>query len=99
MNAVKVGAILTAETGEKTTTQSYYANYMRDEVVNGVACAVYEMTMPNAFTTQVGTQTIVVNVVNININNYIQADVNEESVGTYYVRTGTVGNYTYTSVN
>ena len=98
MNAVKVGAILTSETGEKVNTQSYYANWIRDDKVLGVDYAIYEMTMPNAFTVAVGEQTIVVNVVNININNYIETEVTAESVGSYYVRSGEEGNYTYTRV-
>lgn len=65
VNTINIGAILTAENGTQTTTVPYYPNYVQDEIVNGVEYAVYSLSMPNTFTAFVGTQTIVVNVVNI----------------------------------
>lgn len=65
VNTINIGAILTAENGTQTTTVPYYPNYVQDEIVNGVEYAVYSLSMPNTFTAFVGTQTVVVNIVNI----------------------------------
>lgn len=65
VQTINIGAILTAENGTQTTTVPYYPDYVQDEIVNGVEYAVYSLSMPNTFTAFVGTQTAVVNIVNI----------------------------------
>lgn len=65
VQTINIGAVLTAENGTQTTTVPYYPDYVQDEIVNGVEYAVYSLSMPNTFTAFVGTQTAVVNIVNI----------------------------------
>ena len=64
-NTVKTGAILTAENGARITTKGYYANYVKDEVIDGVTYSVFSQTMPREYAVYVGTQTIIVNVAGI----------------------------------
>ena len=64
-NTVKTGAILTAENGARITTKGYYANYVKDEVIDGVTYSVFSQTMPKEYAVYVGTQTIIVNVAGI----------------------------------
>lgn len=70
-NAIKIGALLTAENGSQVTTDSYYLNYLKDDVYfdaianKTVECSVYERTLPKEFTVYPGNQQLVVNVVSI----------------------------------
>lgn len=70
-NAVKVGALLTATNGSQITTDSYYLNYLRDDVYfdydtnETVECSVFERLLPKEFTVYPGNQQIVTNVVSI----------------------------------
>ena len=65
LNAVKTGGLLTAENGTTITTSAYYASFIGEKVVDGVQYAIFEQQMPKEYTIYSGTQTIVVNVVNI----------------------------------
>lgn len=65
INAVKIGAILTSTSGALVNTNSYFLDYVDDEVVNGITYAVYERQLPQEFTVYQGTQQIVANLVNI----------------------------------
>ena len=69
VTAVKTGAILTATNGARITTNSYYADYKGDQVVDGKNYAVYEQIMPKEYTVYQGEQTLVVNVINIDNTN------------------------------
>lgn len=64
-NAIKTGAILTAPNGKKVTTESYYADYVKDEVAGDVEYSVYSQKLPKEYVVYTGTQTIVANVVSI----------------------------------
>lgn len=68
-NTVKIGGLLTAPNGEQVTTDSYYMNYLRDDVyfdgIKNVNCAVFERVLPKELTVYPGTQQIVVNVVSV----------------------------------
>lgn len=68
-NPVKVGGILTAPNGTKLTTKSYYLDYVKEETVNTIAYAVYTTITPKEFCVYAGTQTVVVNVENIDNTN------------------------------
>ena len=68
-NLVKVGGILTAPNGTKLTTKSYYLDYVKEEIVNTIAYAVYTTITPKEFCVYAGTQTVVVNVENIDNTN------------------------------
>ena len=68
-NLVKVGGILTAPNGTKLTTKSYYLDYVKEETVNTIAYAVYTTITPKEFCVYAGTQTVVVNVENIDNTN------------------------------
>lgn len=64
-NAVKTGAILTASNGVKITTKAYYADYVKDEEVDGVSYSVYSQLLPKEYVIYSGTQTIVINVLSL----------------------------------
>lgn len=68
-NLVKVGGILTAPNGTKLATKSYYLDYVKEEIVNTIAYAVYTTITPKEFCVYAGTQTVVVNVENIDNTN------------------------------
>lgn len=68
-NLVKVGGILTAPNGTKLTTKSYYLDYVKEETVNTIDYAVYTTITPKEFCVYAGTQTVVVNVENIDNTN------------------------------
>lgn len=68
-NPVKVGGILTAPNGTKLTTKSYYLDYVKEETVNTIDYAVYTTITPKEFCVYAGTQTVVVNVENIDNTN------------------------------
>ena len=68
-NLVKVGGILTAPNGTKLTTKSYYLDYVKEETVNTLDYAVYTTITPKEFCVYAGTQTVVVNVENIDNTN------------------------------
>ena len=67
--AVKTGAILTAPNGSKVTTDSHGADYVKDETVGNVAYSVFTQILPKEYCLYAGTQTIVVNVVNVDGTN------------------------------
>lgn len=67
--AVKTGAILTAPNGSKVTTDSHGADYVKDETVGNVAYSVFTQILPKEYCLYSGTQTIVVNVVNVDGTN------------------------------
>ena len=67
--AVKTGAILTAPNGSKVTTDSHGADYVKDETVGNVAYSVFTQILPKEYCMYAGTQTIVVNVVNVDGTN------------------------------
>lgn len=64
-NTVSLGALLVAENGTNITTVPYYPDYVQDTTIDGVDYAVYSLPMPNTFTSEVGTQQIVANIVSI----------------------------------
>lgn len=66
-NVVKTGAILTAQNGTKITTKAYYADYVKDETVLNVEYAVYSQHLPKEYVVYAGTQTVIANVVNLDI--------------------------------
>lgn len=68
-NLVKVGGILMAPNGTKLTTKSYYLDYVKEETVNTIDYAVYTTITPKEFCVYAGTQTVVVNVENIDNTN------------------------------
>lgn len=65
INAVKIGALLTAQNGETITSDSYYLNYLKDETINNVEYSVYERILPKEFTVYPGNVTITTNVLSI----------------------------------
>lgn len=65
VNAIKTGGILTGPNGKKITTESYYADYVKDETKNEVEYAVYSQKLPKEYVVYSGTQTVVANVVSI----------------------------------
>lgn len=67
--AVKTGAILTAPNGSKVTTDSHGADYVKDETVGNVAYSVFTQILPKEYCMYAGTQTLVVNVVNVDGTN------------------------------
>lgn len=66
-NVVKTGAILTSQNGTKITTKSYYADYVKDIEINGIAYSVYSQHLPHEYVVYAGTQTVVANVVALDI--------------------------------
>lgn len=64
-NGVKIAGLLTADNGAEITTDSYYLDYLKEEVINGVEYAVYERHLPKELTVYSGNQTIVINVMSI----------------------------------
>lgn len=75
INAVKIGAILTAPNGAKITTVSYYLNYVKDEIYNGKDYAVYTRLLPKEFTVYSGTQTLVANVVSADNSDALNLEI------------------------
>lgn len=65
VQTISIGAVLVAGNGAEITTVPYYPDYVQDEIVDSVQYAVYSLPMPNTFTMDVGTQQMVVNIVNI----------------------------------
>lgn len=66
-NVVKTGAILTSQNGTKITTKSYYADYVKDIEINGIAYSVYSQHLPHEYVVYAGTQTVIANVVALDI--------------------------------
>ena len=66
-NVVKTGAILTSQNGTKITTKSYYADYVKDIEINGIAYSVYSQHLPHEYVVYACTQTVVANVVALDI--------------------------------
>lgn len=64
-NAVKIGAILTSESGKKIVTESYFLSYVKREIFKGKKYAVYTRLLPKDFTAISGDHTVVSNVVSI----------------------------------
>lgn len=64
-NTVKIGGILTADDGSTKTTDSYYLNYLKDEIVGGVEYSVFGRVLPSELVEYAGNHTIVLNVVSI----------------------------------
>lgn len=66
-NVVKTGAILASQNGTKITTKSYYADYVKDIEINGIAYSVYSQHLPHEYVVYAGTQTVIANVVALDI--------------------------------
>ena len=65
ITAVKTGSISLDTNGRRITSDSHYASYIKDQIIDGKAYAVYEQQMPKEYTEYAGTTTIVANVINI----------------------------------
>ena len=65
---VKIGMVGTKRNGVVFKTQAYYTRYVKKFMFEGVEYALYERQLPRAFATEIGDQTLVINVTNVKDN-------------------------------